>query len=317
MKVFKKTTWVVGVLAGTLLSTGCDTDDEESTTAASGTTGSTDESDSNGSDPGGSTSSDPEPGSTGEATSGGSSSGEPEGGSTSGAVGTGSSSGDGESGSGSTGDAGVSYEGPGCGITPVCDKGVLAGSVRIESEADIASIAGYTGMVGWLEVLDSDMVCLDFLACLETVGRDVTIFGNDALKDVSGLDNLTALGTQTTSEGYDDWDGSLVITQNDALEDITGFGSLAAIQQSLNINENQSLVSVTGFNALTLIEHNLVIRENPVLETIAGLDALEIVRDNFVVTGNPSLCVSDINVVGGTLTEPPTSGSTAANDNGC
>ncbi len=264
----------------------------------------------------GTTTGDDDPGSTGEATSGGSCSGEPDDGTTTGDVATGSSEG-GESSSGSTGGGDAQFEGPGCGVTPVCDKGVLNGSVRIESEADIADIAGYTGIVGWVEVLESDLVCLDFLACLETAGRDVTIFGNAQLKDVSGLDNLAALGTQTTQQGYDDWDGSLVITQNAALEEIAGFGSLASVQQSLNINENQSLMSVTGFNALTLIEHNLVIRENPVLETIAGLDALEVVRDNFVVTGNPSLCVSDINVVGGTLNEPPTSGSTAANDNGC
>ncbi len=319
MKVFNKSIWVAGVLAGTFLSTGCDTDAEESTTAAAGTTGSTDESETTtGSTPGstGGTT-DLEPSTTsGSSTSGGSSSGEPDDGSTSGESGTGSSGG-GESSGSSTGEAGVTYEGPGCGITPVCDKGELVGSVRIESEADIAEIAGYTSMVGWLEVLDSDVVCLDFLACLETVGRDITIFGNEELKDVSGLDNLTALGTETTQQGYDNWDGSLVITQNNALEDLNGFSSLSAVQQSLNINENASLVSVSGFNALTLIEHNLVIRENPALETIAGLDALEIVRDNFVVTGNPNLCVSDINIVGGTLNEPPASGSTAANDNGC
>jgi hypothetical protein len=315
MKVFKKSTWVAGVLAGTLLNTGCDTDDDETTTDAASTTGTDDASETSG-DPDGSTSGDDDPGSSGEVTSGGgSSTGEADNGTTTGDFGTGSSGGD-ESSGGSTG-GGAEFEGPGCGVTPVCDKGVLNGSVRIESEADIAAIAGYTGIVGWVEVLESDLVCLDFLACLETAGRDVTIFGNSQLKDVSGLDNLTALGTQTTSQGYDNWDGSLVITQNAALEEITGFGSLTALQQSLNINENQSLVSVTGFNALTLIEHNLVIRENPLLETIAGLDALEIVRDNFVVTGNPSLCVSDINVVGGTLNEPPTSGSTAANDNGC
>ncbi|MEM6292785.1 MAG: hypothetical protein AAGA54_16040 [Myxococcota bacterium] len=319
MKVFNKSTWVAGVLVGTFLSTGCDTDTDDATTGAAGTTGSTDESETTtGSDPGSTSgTTEVDPGSTsGRSTSAGSSSGEPEDGSTSGEFGTGSSTGDGSS-SGSTGDAGVTYEGPGCGITPVCDKGVLNGSIRIESEADIAEIAGYTGMVGWLEVLDSDLVCLDFLACLETVGRDVTIFGNDELKDVGGLDSLTALGTATTQQGYDDWDGSLVITQNNALEDITGFGSLTAVQQSLNINENDSLMSVSGFNALTLIEHNLVIRENPALEAIDGLDALEIVRDNFVVTGNPNLCVSNINIVGGTLSEPPASGSTAANDNGC
>ena len=315
MKVFQKSIWVAGVLAGTLLNTGCDGDDEESTTAVAGTTGSDDASETSG-EPSGTTTGDEDPGSTGDATSGGSSSGEPDEGTTGGDIATGSSEG-GESSSGSTGGGGSEFEGPGCGVTPVCDKGVLGGSVRIESAADIADIAGYTGIVGWVEVLESDLVCLDFLACLETAGRDVTIFGNDQLKDVSGLDNLTALGTQTTQQGYNNWDGSLVITQNAALEEITGFGSLVSVQQSLNINENQSLVSVTGFNALTVIEHNLVIRENPLLETIAGLDALEIVRDNFVVTGNPSLCVSDINVVGGTLNEPPTSGSTAANDNGC
>jgi hypothetical protein len=212
----------------------------------------------------------------------------------------------------------IVYTGPGCGIVPSCTKGEYVGSIRIESSDQIQDIAGYTSMTGWLEVVDSDLECLDFLYCMETVGRNVSIFGNTALKDTRGLDSLTALGTWTTDQGYDNWDGSLVISDNPGLEVINGFNGLIETQESLNINQNYNLRRITGFGSFVRVQHNLVVRNNPLLESIEGLEGLQEVFGSFLVTQNPNLCLSEINTIGEALLQlPGEGGSTAANDNGC
>jgi hypothetical protein len=231
------------------------------------------------------------------------------------------------SGGGSTGEPGgttggdepdIVYTGPGCGITPTCDKGEYVGSIRIESSDQIDDIAGYTSITGWLEVNESDLECLDFLYCMETVGRNMSIFGNAQLKDTRGLDNLTALGTSTTELGYDQWDGSLVISNNPGLVVINGFNSLVETQESLNINRNDFLERIEGFESFLRVQHNLVVRDNPVLHSIEGLTGLETVGGSFLVTQNPSLCLSEINILGASLLQTPgDGGTTAANNEGC
>src|SRR5690606_4404644 len=74
--------------------------------------------------------------------------------------------------------SGEPLDGPGCGVVPTCDRGELVGSMRIESSAQIEDIAGYTSVTGWLEISSSDLECLDFLACIESVGRDVLVADN-------------------------------------------------------------------------------------------------------------------------------------------
>ncbi len=213
-------------------------------------------------------------------------------------------------------DTGPTLEGPGCGIQPVCDKGELLGSVSIQSEEDIESIAGYTSMTGWLEVYMSNMVCLDFLACLESVGHDITIYGNPDLRDFRGFDALTATGA------FNGEDGFISIAENEALTDINGFASLQRINTSLSITENPNLRRVSGFGSLIVIEKDINIRFNPQLEDLSGPSGLLALGNECIITNNPSLCVSEAAAVCGDLEVPPASegpppGSTANNDDGC
>lgn len=203
--------------------------------------------------------------------------------------------------------------GLGCGAPPACDKGEFVGSIRIESADQIEEIAGYTSMTGWLEIFESDLECLDFLACMDTVGHDMTVFGNNFLLDVSGTDAITALGVGTAEDPPEDRDGTLVFSQNNAITDLNGFNSLVQTQESMTVSENEMMTAVSGFSDLIGTQRNFTIRFNPVLEDVEGLKGMLFIGAECQVTNNTSLCVSDIFDVCGDLKQGPFGGSTANN----
>lgn len=203
--------------------------------------------------------------------------------------------------------------GLGCGPPPTCDQGEFVGSIRIESADQISEIAGYTSMTGFLEIFESDLECLDFLACMETVGHDMTVFGNDFLLDASGTNQITALGDATSEDPPEDRDGTLVFSQNNAITDLNGFGGLVQTQASMTVSENELMTSISGFGELIGTQRNFTIRFNPVLEDVDGLKDMLFIGAECQVTNNASLCVSDIFEVCGDLKQGPFGGSTANN----
>ncbi len=209
--------------------------------------------------------------------------------------------------------------GLGCGEPPPCDRGVFKGSIRIESADQIDDIAGYTSVDGFLEVFQSDLTCLDFLACIETVSGDMTIFGNDFLTDVSGTDAITALGTATADLPEEDKRGTLVFSENSAIEDLNGFNALQQVQATLLIAENASMTSISGFESLVGARKDFQVRFNPALTDIAGdgLRDILFIGGECIVTNNESLCISTVEGMCGDLEQGPNGGSTVNNDEGC
>ncbi len=215
---------------------------------------------------------------------------------------------------------GPPLEGLGCGPAPVCDKGEYVGSIRIESAAQIEEIAGYTSMTGWLEVLRSDLTCINFLACMETVGHDVTLFGNDYLTDVSGLDALTTVGVSTAELPATEKDGTIVIAENNALQDINGFNALQQAQISLNIAENPSLTSISGFQGFVGTQKDFTLRFNEQLTDVDanGLRDIKFIGGECTVTNNTNLCITDIvDMCETNVKQGPFGGNTANNNEGC
>jgi hypothetical protein len=197
----------------------------------------------------------------------------------------------------------------GCAAPTSCNKGELSGSARITTEDDMEAIAGHTSITGWLEVFETEAQCLDFLACMEDVGRDVTVFGNPQLESLEGLDDLRRIGTSG--------DGNLIVSDNDGLTDLDGLAGLRAVPGSLTITRHENLQSVSGLPRLELIGFDVTIQQNPVLTDLSGLHDLQAVEGRFIVTQNPELCISEIEQVGADLAVGPNGGSTASNKGGC
>lgn len=214
-------------------------------------------------------------------------------------------------------------EGLGCGITPDCSRGTLDETVyQLSDEAQIEEIAGYTKLAGTLTIDNSDFECLDFLACLEEVGGDITVFGNQYLENLEGTNNIRNIGTEFCPDPSNQPQcvaGGIVISNNSALTDVNGFDGVLQATISLNIRRNDALTDISGLNSLVAIWQDLNIQDNPELTGITGMSGLKAVGGGFVVTQNPSLCVSDVNVIGNGLEQGPDEdrSSTMGNDDGC
>jgi hypothetical protein len=209
-------------------------------------------------------------------------------------------------------------EGLGCDPAPPCDKGEYQGSPTITNVAEAEEIAGYTSVTGRLAVANSDFECLTFLSCMDSVGHDLTLFGNDLLTDVSGLDNITVIGAVT--DGPLMPGGTLTVSENAALVDFNTLNLIEQTPVSLSIGENDSLEAISGLQNLVGTQENFEIRFNPNLKDISSGSLRDIlfIGGECVVTNNPSLCISTIeDMCSLGIKQGPFGGSTANNDNSC
>lgn len=218
-----------------------------------------------------------------------------------------SSSAGAETSSSSTGEV---LDGPGCGVVPECTEGSIVGNVRVRSIDDVAALEGVQEILGTLEIANSDLKCLDALACLRIVGGDVRIQGNGALRSTAGLANVEEVGTLDVPHAS----GSVVLADNEVLERFEGFDGVRRIPKGATLWQNPALREVAAFAAVRRLEE-LSINDNPALESLSGLHDLErLGRCN--VNRNPSLCISEVFEVCGDLEETP-DGVTDNNDDGC
>jgi len=198
--------------------------------------------------------------------------------------------------------------------------GVIEGSVLIEDGGDDPSILeGVVRVEGALRINRTALINLDFMACLQEVGGDVTIFGNEQLTDVDGLWSLTTIGTD------------FVFSQNDAIEVFDGLPNVSVIPGSVVIRENASLLRIDGFHSLVELEGlgedpetgepiggQLVIQANPMLERIDGLLGLRVIHGAITTTANPVLCLSSVYSVVECMEEaPPLSSWCMVEPEGC
>lgn len=187
--------------------------------------------------------------------------------------------------------------------------GVLAGHALIEpGEDDPSILMGVRRVEGSIRINRIALDNLDFMACVQEVTGDVTIYGNDQLTNVDGLWSLTSIGTD------------FVFSENDAITDFAGLPNVVAVPRNLVIKNNAALETVTGFQQLESVGDNLLIQQNDALGDVDGLGGLRTVGGVFAVTQNPSLCISSVNCVGLGITDPATPSpewSTQANDFGC
>ncbi len=187
-------------------------------------------------------------------------------------------------------------------------EGVLDGSAIIEENGDtIAVLDGIREVTGSVRINRLEVTDLSFMACLDTVGGDLTIFGNDQLTDVSGLWSLTNIGTD------------FVFSENEGALDFNGLPNLASVPGNVIMRGNDSLTSISGFHTLESLG-NLTIQNNDSLLHINGLGGLTTVSGVFAVTANPALCINSVDCVGSGITSPPMpppSWSTQGNDLGC
>ena len=201
-----------------------------------------------------------------------------------------SQSGTSQPGSGTEGEPGPPQpEALGCQVPVSCDKGTYEGSPVLATPQDVAELSGYTEITGRLDISNSDFDCLSFLACLESVGHDLTLVNNAQLTDVTGLDHIQVIGAQP--DGPRGQGGTLTISGNAALLDFNTLGLLDQAPVSLRIVGNDSLQAISGLQGMVGTREDVEIRLNPVLEDIpaSGLPELLFIGGECVVSDNERL----------------------------
>ncbi len=166
--------------------------------------------------------------------------------------------------------------------------------VSLEPLRDIVSIGGSLN-IECNEILES----LEGLRNLASVGGNLYLAGNLSLAGLSGLGNLTNLGMD------------LQCTNNPALVNLAGLEGIMHIPGKLWIDDNDGLVSLEGLDSLVTVGSCVRIFSNDLLATLHGLENLQSVGFNLAIgglghlgsLGNPSLvslaALGNLTTVGG------------------
>ena len=167
-------------------------------------------------------------------------------------------------------------------VAQPCSLGVYPGDFTGHPEA----LRDYTGVEGDVTIEAQPIMNLADLACLTTIGGDLTLRDNPDLGDSFGLSSLIEVGRDVTLSG------------NGVLTDLIGFERLERVGRHITIADNEALFEVSiGFMNVTQLPGDLTIRDNPNLIFIELL-RLETAR-GLVLRNNPML----MEVVFGNLRE--------------
>ncbi len=169
-------------------------------------------------------------------------------------------------------------------IYPNCTE--IEGNVTIRE--DVVSLNGLnvlTSIGGGLSIkYTSDLTNLSGLDNVTFIGGYLDIIVNDDLTSFSGLDNVTSIGggfeiaynNALTSlshlEDLTSIEGYLIIKGNDVLTSLSGLENVTSVGGLLEIYSNASLSSLSGLDNVTFTEENLHIYHNQLLSDCAILN---------------------------------------------
>ena len=180
-----------------------------------------------------------------------------------------------------------------CGFTMPC---LPFGHYYFNSQADIdnfqSNYPGCTQLEGDVYISGNDIVNLNGLSVVISIGGSLSIIYNNGLNSLSGLDNLNSIG------------GNLSIYFNQALTSLTGLEGLTSVGGNLKIYKNDALTSFTGLEGLTSIEGNIYFN-NRALTSLIALDNLTTIGGYLEIVGNNVLTslsgLDNLSSIGGYL----------------
>src|SRR5690606_17352979 len=182
-----------------------------------------------------------------------------------------------------------------------------SGNVTLNSQAEVnAFAANYpdcTEIPGSVIIWGTDIVNLDPLSNITSIGGYLRFYNNPVLQTFEGLNNLTSIGGSLYIDSYnfqlqnlDGLDnltnigGSLYFKENNSqLQNIDGLSNLTNIGGSLEITFTSQLQNLDGLNNLTNIGSYLRIDNNEQLENLEGLSNLTNIGNDLFIESNDQL----------------------------
>ena len=115
----------------------------------------------------------------------------------------------------------------------------VEGNLEINDETDLEALRDVGGVDGWLSIASTTRLTdLEFLSCLEVVSQNVSVFRNDGLESLVGLERLRSIG-----QGIEDPAAQLTIGENASLRDVSALASLRELR-AIGVDGNASLTGL-------------------------------------------------------------------------
>ena len=153
--------------------------------------------------------------------------------------------------------------------------------VQLFSQYDVDNLKsisqGCTSVVGSVSIYGPNIMNLDSLSWITSIGGSLWISPNAQLTNLQGLSNLTDVG------------GHVNISGNAALENLTGLDHLQTIGGRLILDDNAQLSNIDGLNSLTSIGEDVYISNNPLLLNVDGLSNLTTIGHTVSIGLNNAL----------------------------
>ena len=197
----------------------------------------------------------------------------------------------------------------------VLSQGCLPEGITFATQAEIDSFQtnypNCTEIEGDVIISGTDITNLSSLNVLTSFGADVSIWNNDLLENLSGLENITSLGgnleigdhvqggnpSMTSLSGLDNLvsvEGHFYIKLNYELENLEALNNLNSIGEHLSIVRCDGLINLVGLENLNSIGDYLEIYKNASLINLYGLESLSNIGSDIRILENPIL----VNLIG-------------------
>jgi len=189
---------------------------------------------------------------------------------------------------------------------------------------------GCTEIEGDVTISGNNILNLNGLNVLVSVGSNVWVFGNGNLKNFTGLYSLKSVGgslnilfnsslkTLSGLLSLTTVGGELNIVDNPSLENLSGLENLTFVAGKLDVSSNSSLNSLMALSQLTSINGMLWITNNTVLTSISGLENINFNGfTSLSILGNPHLSECSVQSVCNYIINPIGPIDISDNDTGC
>ncbi len=147
---------------------------------------------------------------------------------------------------------------------------------EINSESDVETLAGYTSILGDLDIIETSLTNIDNLVFISHIEGSLRIKDNPSLSSLEGLNNLISVGN------------GLHIVRNDSLTNLEGLNNLTSVGVDMAIRLNPSLTSLEGFNSLISVGNDFYIYGNQSLTSLSLSNLC--IAGRFSIKSNYELC---------------------------
>jgi hypothetical protein len=190
--------------------------------------------------------------------------------------------------------------------TPPCPTSDITLTTQQEVDNFQTNYPTCTVMPHSITIQGNDIVNLNGLSQLVSIGGNLEVLANPSLTNLAGLNGLTSMG------------GHLWILGNSALTSLVGLDELASIGGQLHIGNNGALTSLAGLTNLNDIGGYVAVDYNSTLPSLSGLENIPASAITFLYVGyNPILSICDLPNICDYLSVPTNSASITNNATGC